>query len=74
MKSNEEIILENQKEIDIYKNMINLTKTIIELTENKDKWGNKSPLSDFTEELTNHIETYETSIKNRLFIIWGLKQ
>lgn len=72
-KTNKMVIEECNKEISIFSDMIVLTKQLIELTENKDKYFNYHMLSDFKEELENHIKTYEFSIKERLFKIFKLK-
>ena len=68
MEQSQKRIEDCKKEIEIYKEMINLTNKLIELNDNKDGY--------VIEELENSIKTYEKSIKNRLyrlFIIWGEK-
>lgn len=72
VESDLKIIEECRIEITKYQKMIDLTKELIELTRNKNKYGNINFLSDFIEELENHIKTYEFSIKERLFRIYGL--
>ena len=68
MEQSQKRIEDCKKEIEIYKEMINLTNKLIELNDNKDGY--------VIEELENSIKTYKKSIKNRLyrlFIIWGEK-
>ena len=68
MEQSQKRIEDCKKEIEIYKEMINLTNKLIELNDNKDGY--------VIEELENSIKTYEKSIKNRLyrlFIIWSEK-
>jgi hypothetical protein len=73
VKPDLEIIQEYREEIIKYQILMTLTKQIINLNENKDKYGNNNYLSDFNEELENHIETYKFSIKERLFGIYQLE-
>lgn len=59
-----------KKEIEIFKRMITLTKELIELNDNRDKYNVERYLSDFNEQFEQQISYYEKSIKDRLYIIW----
>ncbi len=67
---NDKEIETTKNEINKYVKMIDLLKELIEINLNKDKYGNKSPLSDFNSELTEQIKHHETAIKERLFILY----
>lgn len=59
-------IKKTKEEIKTYMRMISVTQELIELNNNKDKWGNNHYLSDYNEEYENMIRHHREAINNRL--------